>query len=83
MANMARRKKRKHQISLITNIIFCLITLSALTGCIILLLQNYGLRGETREAASLLREYEERNEEYIYSQADLDARMGEAVALAK
>lgn len=83
MANTARRKKRKQQISLITNIVFCLITLSALTGCIILLLQNYGLKGETREAASLIQEYEERSEEYIYTQADIDTRADEAAALAK
>lgn len=83
MANTARRKRRKQQISLITNIIFCLITLSALTGCIVLLLQNYGLKGESREAASLIQEYEERSAEYIYTQADLDAYVEESSALAK
>ncbi|MDO4302772.1 MAG: glycoside hydrolase family 25 protein [Bacillota bacterium] len=83
MANTSRRKRRKQQISLITNIIFCLITLTALTGCIILLLQNYGLKNETRQTASLLAEYEERNEEYIYTQADLDTYSEEAVKLAE
>ncbi len=83
MGNTARRKKRKQQISLITNIIFCLITLTALTGCIILLLQNYGLKNETRQTASILAEYEERNQEYIYTQADLDTYSEEAVKLAQ
>lgn len=82
MANTARRSRRKQQISLITNIIFCLITLTALTGCIILLLQNYGLKNETQETASLLAEYEEREAEYLYTQTDLDAYSEEAARLA-
>ncbi len=83
MANTARRKKRKQQVSLITNIIFCLITLTALTGCIVLLLRNYGLENETREAANLLAEYEQRSEEYIYTQTDLDTHSEEAARLAE
>ena len=35
-----RRSRRKQQASLLTNIVFCLITLVVLTGCIFLLLQN-------------------------------------------
>lgn len=59
--------------SLISNIIFCLITLTTLTGCIILLLQNYGLKNKSREAMARLEEYEAREEEYIYTQSDLES----------
>lgn len=69
--------------SLITNIIFCLITLSALTGCIILVLQNYGLKNESRQVMSQIAEYKEREEEFVYSQADLDAYVDEASGLAR
>lgn len=74
MANKsARRSRRKQKISLITNIIFSLITLTALTGCIILLLQNYSMRNESREVLGRLEEYEIREKEYIYTQEDLEA----------
>ncbi|MCM1126009.1 MAG: glycoside hydrolase family 25 protein [Lachnospiraceae bacterium] len=83
MANTSRRSRRKQMISLITNIIFCLITLTALTGCIILVLQNYGLRNESRQVMNQLEEYEEREAEFVYSQADLEAYTAEAAALAE
>ncbi len=74
MANKsARRSRRKQKISLITNIIFSLITLTALTGCIILLLQNYSMRNESREVLGRLEEYEIREKEYIYTREDLEA----------
>lgn len=74
MANSsARRSRRKQRISLVTNIIFSLITLTALTGCIVLLLQNYSLKNESREVVSRLEEYEVLQEKYIYSQEDLEA----------
>lgn len=69
----ARRNRRKQRISLVTNIVFSLITLTALTGCIVLLLQNYSLRNESREVFSRLEEYEILQEKYIYSQEDLEA----------
>lgn len=80
MNKTAKRNRRKQQLNLITNIIFSLITLTALTGCIILVLQNYSLRNESQEVASMLREYEDLREEYIYTQADLDSYTQEAVA---
>lgn len=81
MANKSiRRSRRKQRISLITNLIFSLITLTALTGCIILLLQNYTMRNESREVLGRLEEYEIRQETYIYSQEDLEA-YSDSVAL--
>lgn len=74
MANRStRRNRRKQKINLITNIIFSLITLSALTGCIILILQNYSLKNESQEVISRLEEYEELQDKYIYTQEDLEA----------
>ena len=73
MANKVRRNRRRQQVNLVTNIIFCLITLAALTGCIILLLQNYGLRNKSQEAMARLKELEDKEEEYIYTQADMEA----------
>lgn len=78
MNKRIRRNKRTQQVGLITNIIFCLITLSALTGCIFLLLQNYTMRNESVEAMGRIEELEGVASEYIYSQADLDAHMQEA-----
>lgn len=79
MANRStRRKRRKQQINLITNIIFSLITLSALTGCIILILQNYSLKNESQEVISRLEEYEELQNKYIYTQEDLETYSDEA-----
>lgn len=68
-----RRSRRKQRISLITNIIFSLITLTALTGCIFLLLQNYSLKNESREVMGRLEEIEIQQAEYIYNQNDLEA----------
>lgn len=71
---VAKRNRRKQQRSLISNIIFCLIALTALTGCIVLVLQNYSLQNEGREVMSRLEEHEL---EYIYTQEDLDAYLAE------
>ena len=79
MANRsARRSRRKQRISLVTNIIFSLITLTALTGCIVLLLQNYSLKNESLEVIGRLEEYEILQEKYIYSQEDLEAYSDQA-----
>lgn len=83
MANTSRRSRRKQRVSLISNIIFCLITLTALTGCIILILQNYGLKNESRQVMAQLDEYEAREAEFVYSQADLDAYIEEASQSAR
>lgn len=83
MANTSRRSRRKQRISLISNIIFSLITLAALTGCIVLVLQNYGLKNESRQVMVQLEEYEAREAEFVYSQADLDAYVEEAENLAR
>ena len=73
-----KRKRRKQRISLFTNIIFCIITLASLTGCIILLLNNYALRNESKEAMAQVSQLEAYQENYVYSQSDLDAYMEEA-----
>ncbi len=82
MNKRTRRNKRAQQVGLITNIIFCLITLSALTGCIVLLLQNYTMRNESVEAMGRIEELEGIASEYIYSQKDLDAHVQEAAQTA-
>lgn len=83
MNKTVKRNRRKQQIGLITNIIFSLLTLTALTGCIILVLQNYSLRNESREVVGRLKEMEDIQEEYIYTQADLDSYAREAVLVAQ
>lgn len=67
---------------MVTNIIFCLITLSALTGCIVLLLQNVSLKSAGAEAMNQLEEYEVKSREYIYTQQDLESRTEEAAQAA-
>lgn len=76
------RKKRKQSTSLITNIIFCVIALVALTGCIVLLLQNYMLQNESAQAMAEFDEYKALKEECVYTQADLEAYITEAVSAA-
>lgn len=83
MQNRAKRNKRRRQMSLITNIISCIITLAALTGCIILLLQNYSLKNQSLEASAQIEEYESFTAEHIYTQADVDAFKTEAALEAK
>ncbi len=78
-----RRKRRRRRTSLWTNIVFCIITLVALTGCIILLLQNYSLKSKGEEVMAQLEEVEAERESYIYTQADLDAFSQEAAADAQ
>ena len=78
-----RRKRRRQRTSLWTNIVFCIIALAALTGCIILLLQNYSLKSKGEEVMAQLETVEAERETYIYSQADLDAYIQEAVDGAK
>lgn len=77
-----KRKNRKQRISLITNIVFCMIALAALTGCIVLLLQNYVLKNESIQAAAEFEEYKTEKEEYIYTQADFDNFMLQSLGLA-
>lgn len=72
------RKKRKQRISLVTNIIFCVIALAALTGCIVLLLQNYMLKNESTQVMAELNDYKALKEDYVYTQSDLDAYILEA-----
>lgn len=83
MSTRPRRSRKRQQISLITNIIFCLITLSALTGCIVLLLQNYGLKDKSQAVMNQLEEYESMRGEYIYTQSDLEAYSEETASRAK
>lgn len=83
MQNRAKRNKRRRQASLITNIISCMITLAALTGCIVLVLQNYSLKNQSLEATAQIEEYESFTADHIYTQADVDAFMQEAAADAK
>ena len=68
-----KRKKRRQRASLMTNIMFCVITLFALTGCIVLLLQNYSLKHEGEEVMAQLTALEEETADYLYTQADMDA----------
>ena len=77
-----KRKKRKQRTSLITNIIFCIIALAALTGCIVLLLQNYMLKNESIQTATAFEEYKTEKEGYIYTQADFDNFMLQSLGLA-
>ncbi len=78
-----KRKRRRQRVSLLTNIVFCIITLAALTGCMILLLQNYSLKNKGKEVMAQLETVEAERETYIYSQADLDAATEDAVTEAK
>ena len=78
-----RRKRRQQRISLLTNIVFCLITLGALTGCIVLLLMNYSLKNQSKEAIAQLQAFEEQSENYIYTQADLNSYLEEAKTEAR
>lgn len=78
-----RRSRRKQQVSLWTNIIFCIVALAALTGCIVFLLQNYALKNESVETMGRVRELEAITQEYIYSQADLDTYTQEAAQTAR
>ncbi|MGN1180490.1 MAG: glycoside hydrolase family 25 protein [Suilimivivens sp.] len=78
-----RRKKRQQRVSMITNIVFCIITLAALTGCIILLLKNYTLKNQSEEVLAQLHAFEEQSENYIYTQSDLDAYLEEEKTIAK
>ena len=68
---------------MITNIVMCLITLSALTACIVLVLKNYDLKSQSEEAMAQLKSFEEESEHYIYTQADLDSYLEEARADAQ
>lgn len=77
-----RRNKRKQRISLLTNIFFCIIALAGLTGCIVLLLQNYYLQHKSEEAMARLQEAEAKQENYIYSEADMETFTKEAAANA-
>lgn len=73
-----RRSRRRQKISLVKNIIFSLITLSALTGCIVLLLKNYSLETKSQEVMSRLEEYESGENARIYTEADLETYSAQA-----
>lgn len=79
----SRRNKRKQRTSLVMNIIFCVIALVALTGCIALVLQNYMLQNKSAETMAQLQELEAQSENYVYSEAEMTAYTEEAAALAK
>ena len=78
-----RRNRKRQRISLLRNIVFSLVTLTALTGCIGLLLQNYALKNEGRETMGRLNELEDYSSEHIYTQAELDAWVQGAAVTAK
>ena len=78
--NRVRRRRKQQRRSMITNIVMCLITLSALTACIVLVLKNYDLKSQSEEAMAQLKSFEEESEHYIYTQADLDSYLEEARA---
>lgn len=78
-----RRNRRSQRMSLLTNIIFSLVTLTALTGCIALLLQNYTLKNESRETMGRLNELEDYSSEHIYTQAEVDNYVQGAAAAAR
>ena len=48
--NRVRRRRKQQRRSMITNIVMCLITLSALTACIVLVLKNYDLKRHSLRA---------------------------------
>lgn len=83
MQNRAKKNRRRKQISLITNIISCIITLTALTGCIVLVLQNYSLKNQSMAASARIEEYEDFTAEHVYTKADVEAFKQEAAAEAK
>lgn len=78
-----RRNRKRQRISLLTNIVFSLVTLTALTGCIGLLLQNYTLKNESRETMVRLGELEDYSSEHIYTQSELDAYVQGAAVTAR
>ena len=72
-----KRKKRRQSISLFTNIVFCMITLAALTGCIVLLLKNYALRNQTQETMAQIQDLEKLQDMFVSAQsADIDGVSG-------
>ena len=77
-----RRNRKRQRVNLLTNIVFSLVALTALTGCIGLLLQNYTLRNETRETMGRLNELEDYSSEHIYTQAELDTYVQGAAVTA-
>lgn len=79
----ARKKRRRQRASLVTNIVFCIITLIALTGCIVLLLQNYTLKNQGQEVMAQLSALEEETKDFVYTQADMEAIILEEGGKAK
>lgn len=78
----ARRMKKRHRNNVVTNIILCIIALAALTGCIILLLQNKNLSNKAEETLVKLEESEASKDLYIFTQEDADALAQEAATQA-
>lgn len=78
-----RRKKRKQRTSLLTNIVFCVMTLAALTACLLLVLQNYTLKNEGAQVVAQFEEYEQQHQNYLYTQLDLSSYADRAAAQAR
>lgn len=78
-----RRNRKRQRISLLTNIVFSLVTLTALTGCIGLVLQNYALKNESRQTMGRLNELEDYSSQHIYTQEEMDTFVREAASSAR
>lgn len=70
-------KKRKRT-SLYANIIFSIIALVSLTITIVVLLVNYSVKNQLEKANADLQTLENRSNQYIYTQADLDGAVLQA-----
>lgn len=81
MKGMNMRKRRR--MSLLTNIVLCIVALAALTACIFLLLKNYQLNYEVSDALAQAAQLEEATKGYLYTQSDVDALVDEAVQEAQ
>lgn len=81
MKCMNMRKRR--QMSLLTNIVLCIVALASLTVCIFLLLKNYQLNYEVSDALAQAAQLEEETKGYLYTQSDVDALVDEAVQEAQ
>ena len=76
-------KRRRRRMNDLMNIILCLVSLISLSLCIFLLLKNYRLNYETKEAKEEVAQLEEDTKNYIYTQADVNSFIEEAVQSAK
>lgn len=78
---MNMRKRR--QMSLLTNIVLCIVALASLTVCIFLLLKNYQLNYEVSDALAQAAQIKEDTKDYLYTQSDVNALVDEAVSEAQ